>query len=69
MQYSELQQGLSPKQYARRIGIGLTRLYIEIGLGRVKVLKCGRRTIIPATEVEAFFNRLEAAQAKNEGGR
>ncbi len=68
MHSNEQQQALSVKEYARRVGIGLTRLYIEIGLGRVKALKCGRRTIIPVTEVEAFFQRLAVAQGKNEGG-
>ena len=69
MQYSDQQQGLSVKEYAHRVGIGLTRLYIEIRLGRVKVLKSGSRTIIPISEVEAFFQRLEAAQVGKEGGR
>jgi excisionase family DNA binding protein len=69
MTTNDQQQALSVKEYARRVGIGRTRLYVEIRLGRVKVLKSGRRTIIPVAEVEAFFLRLEAAQAKKAGGR
>jgi len=64
-----LQKALSVKEYARRVGLGRTRIYAEIKLGRVRVLKSGRRTIIPTTEIEAFFERLESSQTKNEGGR
>jgi len=69
MTNTDQQQAVSVKEYARRVGIGLTRLYVEIGLGRVKVLKCGRRTIIPVTEVEAFFQRLATSQTAKNGGR
>ena len=62
-------RGMSVRQFAQAVGLGLTRCYVEIQLGRIHVLKAGSRTIIPTTEVEAFFKRLAAAQAKSEGGR
>ena len=51
-------QGLSLKEFARRVGLGLTRCRIEIKLGNLRVLKSGRRTIVLSTEVEKFFSRL-----------
>lgn len=62
-------EGLSVKEFARRIGLGITRTYSEIKLGNIKILKSGKRTIIPVTEVQAFFKRLELLQSKTEGGR
>jgi hypothetical protein len=40
------------KGFMARNGIGRTKTYAEIAAGRLKVRKCGRRTIIlPADEV------------------
>lgn len=40
------------------LGLGKTTIYSAIGAGQIKTLKVGRRTIIPATEVAAFLDRL-----------
>ncbi|MGE4339700.1 MAG: helix-turn-helix domain-containing protein [Pigmentiphaga sp.] len=43
----------------RLLGIGRTHLYRQIQDGKLKALKSGRRTLIPATEIAAFLDRLE----------
>ena len=50
---------LSISEVARRTGVSRTRLYEEIAAGRLLVKKCGRRTLIPTTEVAAWVERLE----------
>lgn len=42
-------------------GIGRTRLYQEIKEGRLKVLKCGRRTLIPEQSLIEWQSQLLAA--------
>lgn len=42
------------------LGLGKTTVYSAIGAGLIKTLKVGRRTIVPATEVETFLARLSA---------
>lgn len=36
------------------LGIGRTRMYVEIGSGRLASVKVGRRRLIPAIAVESF---------------
>lgn len=49
--------------------LGRTKVYGEIAAGRIRTLKVGRRTIIPTTEIEAFFQRLAANNDSSEGVR
>jgi hypothetical protein len=49
---------LSPRQFARRNGIGVTKTYQEIKTGRLVALKCGSRTIITVEEERAWLSRL-----------
>jgi excisionase family DNA binding protein len=49
---------LSVNEFCHQAGIGRTKLYQEIASGRLKALKCGRRTIIPLTEFENWLGRL-----------
>lgn len=42
---------------ARYIGLGRSTLYEQIRLGRIRIVKVGRRTIIPRTELDAFLER------------
>ena len=39
-------------------GLCRTRVFQEIKEGRLAALKCGRRTLIPAAEVEAWIASL-----------
>ncbi len=41
-----------------RLGIGRSTLYEEIAAGRLKAVKCGTRTLIPAASMEAWVDEL-----------
>ncbi len=36
------------------------QLYLELAAGRLRAVKCGRRTLIPATEIKAWLDGLPA---------
>lgn len=48
----------SPRESARRIGIGHDKLYREIRAGRIKVKKCGRRSLVTVAEEERYIASL-----------
>jgi excisionase family DNA binding protein len=50
---------LSIPEAARRLGIGRSRVYEEIGRGTLRSLKVGRRRLIPS---DAIAERAKAAQ-------
>jgi hypothetical protein len=50
--------GFSPRQFAKRNGIGVTKTYQEIKAGRLVAYKCGSRTIITVQEERAWLMRL-----------
>jgi excisionase family DNA binding protein len=45
---------LSIDQAARALGIGRTALYSEIGAGRVRSIKVGRRRLVPSSAISEF---------------
>lgn len=51
----------SPIDGARQLSIGRTQIYKLIAEGRLRTIKLGRRTLIRASELQAFLDRLEAA--------
>jgi len=42
---------LSIEQAARALGIGRTALYSEIGAGRIRSVKVGRRRLVPSSAI------------------
>ncbi len=44
-------QLLSIEQAARALGIGRTALYSEIGAGRIRSVKVGRRRLVPSSAI------------------
>jgi excisionase family DNA binding protein len=40
-------------------GLGRTKIYQEIAGGRLKIAKCGRRTLITIEALQEFLKRLE----------
>ncbi len=59
---SEIPLALSPSDVCRCYGIGKTQLYAEIKAGRIKARKLGRRTLIAASDVQAWFNALPVSK-------
>lgn len=45
------------------IGLGRTRFYEEIKLGRLKTVKAGRRTLVPATALDEWLKILQSASS------
>jgi hypothetical protein len=50
---------ISIKAFCQSNGISHSRAYVEIREGRLKVRKCGRRSLILVSEAEAWFSRLK----------
>jgi hypothetical protein len=49
--------------FCQRYGVGRTRAYEEIRLGRLRVRKCGKRTIITADDAELWLGSLPSVPA------
>jgi excisionase family DNA binding protein len=54
----------SVDEFCAAAAIGRTTFYREVAAGRIRVVKCGRRTLVPATETEAWLGRLATAQER-----
>jgi hypothetical protein len=52
------QTSYSPREFAKRNGIGVTKTYSEIKVGRLNARKCGARTIITLEDERAWLNAL-----------
>jgi excisionase family DNA binding protein len=50
---------------AKATGICRSRLYIEIGTGRLRMVKCGRRSSILAEDLRNWLSVLPAFGSKN----
>jgi excisionase family DNA binding protein len=48
----------------RALGIGKTKLYQEIGSGRLRAVKFGKKTLIPTDQLAAWLASLEPIEAK-----
>lgn len=60
-----LKNGFSPREFAKRNGIGVTKTYAEIKAGRLIAYKCGSRTIITLGEEQAWLGRLPKLASKS----
>ena len=47
---------LSIAETADRLSVGRTRVYAEMGAGRLRSLKSGRRRLIPESAIAAFLD-------------
>jgi excisionase family DNA binding protein len=45
----------SVEEVRRALGIGRNTIYDMIAMGRIRSVKAGRRTLIPATALEAYL--------------
>ena len=48
----------------RTLGIGKTKLYEEIGAGRLRAVKLGKKTLIPTDQFPNWLASLEPVGAK-----
>ena len=51
------------REFCSVLSIGRSTFYEEMKRGRIKVLKLGARTLVPASEVGAFLQRLQELQS------
>lgn len=49
---------LSVTEFCDALSIGRTMFYQQLKAGRIRVLKVGTRTLVPASEVDAFLRKL-----------
>lgn len=54
----------SVPEFCKRANIGRTRAYEEIKAGRLKVLKCGRRSLITPQNEKEWLRRLDTLGAE-----
>lgn len=48
----------SVTEFCHAVSIGKTHFYAEVNAGRIKVLKSGRKTLVPISEQQAYLSRL-----------
>ncbi len=51
---------LTVKEALTVTGIGRSKFYEEVGAGRIKVIKAGRRVLVPVEALRAWLKALEA---------
>jgi hypothetical protein len=55
------QRAFDIASFCQRYGVGRTLTYDEIKSGRLRVRKCGRRTLITEDDAENWLRRLPSA--------
>ena len=55
----------SIKEFCQRVGIGRSSAYVEIKARRLKIVKCGRRTLIRAADLDAWLANLSQTHASS----
>lgn len=53
----------SIEEFAALTGLGRTRVFEELKMGRLHAVKSGRRTLIPASEVDVWLASLDVRKA------
>ena len=59
----------SVTEFCKIYGLGRTRAYAEIGSGRLKAKKIGRRTVVPAEAAEEWLSRLPDYRSRDSSRR
>lgn len=54
---------MSVLDFCAAAGIGKTRFYDEVRAERIRVKKCGSRTLVPMAELTAWLDRLPSVAA------
>jgi excisionase family DNA binding protein len=63
---SVLRAALTVDEACRSLGLGRTRFYQEVKANRLRVIKSGRRTVVPVAELHAWIDR--ALRSQNRAG-
>jgi hypothetical protein len=64
----QAQRAFSIEQFCRRYGVGRTKAYEELKLGRLHARKIGRRTVITEDDAEAWLRRLPRMKSTDSNG-
>jgi hypothetical protein len=56
------QRAFDIAEFCRRYGLGRTRAYEEIASGRLRVRKCGRKTLIALDDAEQWLANLPSVR-------
>jgi excisionase family DNA binding protein len=59
------QRVFSIEEFCRNFGVGRTKVYEELKLGRLRARKIGRRTIITAEDAGSWLRRLPLMTTTN----
>jgi excisionase family DNA binding protein len=59
--YQGAKAALSVTDFCAAFGIGRTSFYAAVKDQKIKTVKFGRRTLVPATEIDVFLTRLSEA--------
>ncbi|MCI5060515.1 MAG: helix-turn-helix domain-containing protein [Alphaproteobacteria bacterium] len=65
MLYTDETLAYSIKGASKACNIGQTKIYEEIKLGRLKAVKFGRRTLVPAQALRDWLDTLSKVEAGN----
>jgi hypothetical protein len=61
-------RAFSVEEVMARTGLSKTKFYAEGGRGKLRIRKCGTRTLILETDLDEFLNSLEEAPFSQAGG-
>lgn len=53
---------LTVDEACQALGLGRTRFYQEVRANRLRVIKSGRRTVVPVAELHAWIDRALSSQ-------
>jgi excisionase family DNA binding protein len=60
------ERAFSIEEFCRRYGLGRTKVYEEIKLGRLRARKIGRRTIVTQDDAENWLQHLPPMKTIND---
>jgi excisionase family DNA binding protein len=63
------QRAMNIHQFCERYNLGRTTAYEQIKLGRLRALKCGKRTIITEDHAEEWLRSLPSLERNGCAGR
>ena len=58
MSSNEARLAYSVDDTCNKLSIGRNKFYLEVAAGRIKVKKLGRRTLVPADEIDRWLKAL-----------